>query len=245
MGDAVAELDEPYTIGGFKTWFAERYPKIKPGTVQAHVLGMAANHPSRHHYASLASKPPLLYRIGPGEFLRYDPDLHAGSETQPPRDVGADEDAAFLATEEQAEFVLEAHLEEFLLGNWERIDWGRPLALWKGSAGQVGHQVITPVGRIDLLCVDTKTGALVVIELKRGRPGDRVVGQIARYLGWVRVHLAEPGQQVEGVIVAHETDDSLAYAASAVPGVGLMTYEVNFELKPAALPGPGSATASF
>jgi hypothetical protein len=50
-------------------------------------------------------------------------------------------------------------------------------------------------------------------------------------MGWVRVHLAQPDQEVEGLIVAHETDDQLAYAVSALPGLTLMTYAVKFELK--------------
>jgi RecB family endonuclease NucS len=59
--------------------------------------------------------------------------------------------------------------------------------------------------------------AYVVIELKRGLPSDRVVGQIARYMGWARSTLAQPGQPVEGLIVAHESDDRRHYSVAAVP----------------------------
>ena len=69
------------------------------------------------------------------------------------------------------------------------------------------------------------------MELKRGRPSDKVVGQVARYMGYVSSHLAEPGQAVDGLIVAHESDDALRYAVSALPGLALMTYEVSFELR--------------
>jgi RecB family endonuclease NucS len=74
------------------------------------------------------------------------------------------------------------------------------------------------------------TDALVVVELKRGRPSDRVVGQAARYIGYVRTHLAQPGQPVEGLIVAHDAEDALRYAVAAFPGPQLMTYEVTFQL---------------
>jgi RecB family endonuclease NucS len=50
------------------------------------------------------------------------------------------------------------------------------------------------------LCRDTVTGALVV-ELKRGRPSDKVIGQAARYMGYLRAHMAQAGLQVEGLIV--------------------------------------------
>ena len=89
------------------------------------------------------------------------------------------------------EFALETYLEEFLLSNWDRIDWGRPLEIWESETSDVGHQLATPVGRLDFLAKDTDTDALVVIELKRGRPSDRVVGQITRYMGWVRADLAQ------------------------------------------------------
>ena len=82
-----------------------------------------------------------------------------------------------VTSEQSAEFVLEAHLEEFLVGNWKSIRWGRPLEIWTGPDGQPGHQLVTPIGRLDFLCTDPQTGALVVVELKRGRPSDKVVGQ--------------------------------------------------------------------
>ena len=53
---------------------------------------------------------------------------------------------------------------------------------------------MTPIGRLDFLCIDQVTDALVVVELKRGRPSDMVIGQIARYMGYVRSHLAMPGR---------------------------------------------------
>ena len=70
-----------------------------------------------------------------------------------------------------------------------------------------------------------------VVELKRGRPSDKVVGQVARYIGYVRTHLAKPGQPVEGLIIAHDADEPLLYAVAAFPGLQLMTYGITFQLK--------------
>ncbi len=150
-------------------------------------------------------------------------------------DIELDDEAELadeLAIEQSAEFVLEAHLEEFLVGNWNSIDWGRPLEIWTGPDGQSGHQLVTQVGRVDFLCSDQVADALVVVELKRGRPSDKVVGQVARYIGYVRTHLAKPSQRVEGLIVAHDADDSLRYAVAAFPDLQLMTYAVTFKLNP-------------
>ena len=33
-------------------WFAERYPKIKPGTISAHLIRFSTNAPSRLHYSA-------------------------------------------------------------------------------------------------------------------------------------------------------------------------------------------------
>jgi hypothetical protein len=40
-------------------------------------------------------------------------------------------------------------LEDFILANWEGIDWGRPLELWESETGELGHQLATQVGRLD------------------------------------------------------------------------------------------------
>ena len=110
--------------------------------------------------------------------------------------------------------------------------------MWESEDGEPGHQLSTPVGRLDFLCRDTATGALVVIELKRGRPSDRVVGQAARYMGWVRAHIAREQQPVEGIIVAHEQDEQLAYAVSVVPELSILTYRIDFALYAPDDPGP-------
>jgi hypothetical protein len=161
----------------------------------------------------------------------YDPDLYLAEESLPDRGDIDDIDVV-PADQTGAEFVLEKHLEEFLLGNWTAVNWGRPLALWEGADGSQGHQLSTSIGRLDLLCIDTSTDALVVVELKRGWSADKVIGQVARYMGWVRTHLATDGQAVEGIVVAHEFDERLRYAATAVPGLAVLTYRVNFELVP-------------
>ena len=46
------------------------------------------------------------------------------------------------------------------------------------------------------------------------------------------MHLAAPGQDVEGVVVAREYDDRLRYAAAAVPGLAILTYRVTFSPEP-------------
>ena len=113
----------------------------------------------------------------------------------------------------------------------DAVDWGRPLRSG-GPAGISRHQLSTPIGLLDLLCTDASTNDFVVVELKRGHSADRVVGQVARYMGWVRTHLAITGQGVEGIVVAREHDDRLRYAAAAVPGLTILTHNVTFHSHP-------------
>ena len=90
-----------------------------------------------------------------------------------------------------------------------------------------------PVGGrfIDILA-QTPQGDFVVIELKVSRGYDRTVGQILRYMGWVRENLAD-GKSVRGVIVASQITDDLKLAASCVPDISLMEYALSFTVRPA------------
>lgn len=78
----------------------------------------------------------------------------------------------------------------------------------------VGRQYHTPVGPIDLLATESKSGRYVVIELKKGRSGDKVYGQLSRYMGWVRENLAQ-GAEVAGIVVGSKIDDKLRAAVAA------------------------------
>ena len=89
-----------------------------------------------------------------------------------------------------------------------------------------------PVGGrfIDILATDAENN-LVVIELKVSRGYDRVVGQLMRYLAWVKKNLAEDEQRVRGIIVARAISEDLKLACSLVDGIDLYEYELSLELK--------------
>ena len=131
-----------------------------------------------------------------------------------------------------ADMLIETHLEEWLVENWDQVNFGRPLKLYEEDGDPVGQQFDTKVvGRIDLLCEDSASGALVVIELKRGRQSDVVVGQLARYMGWIKEHMAN-GKPVEGIILTRAYDERLRYSVKAVPGARVVRYETRFEVFP-------------
>lgn len=129
-------------------------------------------------------------------------------------------------------FQLEYQLRDFLAENISAIRvGGKTLRLYVDSTGTDGVEYPTAVGRIDLLAV-AEDGTFVVFELKRARAPDRALGQLTRYMGWVKQTIGR-GQEVEGVIVAKAIDQRLRYAATVVPGVSLFEYSVEFHLKAA------------
>jgi restriction system protein len=71
---------------------------------------------------------------------------------------------------------------------------------------------------------------LLVVELKRGRASDVVVGQIQRYMGFVQGDLAEAGQAVRGAIIALEDDLKLRRALSVTVNIDFYRYQVSFRL---------------
>jgi restriction system protein len=71
----------------------------------------------------------------------------------------------------------------------------------------------------------------LVIELKKGRESDKVVGQILRYMGWVRDNLCREGEDVKGLIIYKDVDERLTYALGMVQDiVQVKRYSVNFQL---------------
>lgn len=73
-----------------------------------------------------------------------------------------------------------------------------------------GRQFPTDVGPIDLLCRSYR-GRYVVVELKKGRASDKVIGQALRYMGWVSLYMS-PTDFVEGIIVGRDISDKLRFA---------------------------------
>ncbi len=137
-------------------------------------------------------------------------------------------------TEEKIEnyedFGLESHLEDFLVENWEKLEFGKNYSILEEDGDVVGQQYITPIGRIDILAKSKDNKEWLIIELKKGRIGDQVVGQLLRYIGWIKKNKAGNGEKVKGLIIVGEKDDKLTYSVSAVDTIELMTYSVSFRL---------------
>ena len=192
MKDMVAKIglkpDEILQREKVLQWFQEHYPKIKEGTILAHLTKMSTNVPSRIHYkANPNGEDDLFYRIDPSHFRLYLPtnDPTPIYEKVPPG-VGIPPEEAEM-DKVSSEFAYERDLQNFLSKNLFVIEPGLRLYEDEGINGiefDVGGRYI------DILAMD-KNNDYVVIELKVSRGYDRVVGQILRYMAWIEKNQAD------------------------------------------------------
>ncbi|SNT76804.1 endonuclease NucS domain-containing protein [Paracoccus seriniphilus] len=135
-------------------------------------------------------------------------------------------------TTKPTRFALERHLHDYMVDNWDMLDLAQEWDIYtRDGEPEAGYEFRTPIGRIDLLARHKRDPRWLVIELKREKSSDAVVGQVLRYMGWVQKHLIEDGETVEGLVVATEGDPQLHYALEVVPSVSFKSYEVEFRLK--------------
>lgn len=134
--------------------------------------------------------------------------------------------------EDPNEFVLEKYLEDFIVTNFATI-FKDELRVYRDVDGNDGQQYSTDIGPIDILA-QTRTGdSFVVIELKKGRPSDQVVGQVLRYMGWVKRNLCSDGQAVKGLVICRDPDPKLSYALEMTSNIDVRYYSVAFRLREA------------
>ncbi|MDI6768951.1 MAG: endonuclease NucS [Anaerolineales bacterium] len=127
-------------------------------------------------------------------------------------------------------FVLEKYLEDFIASNFHAIFKGE-LEIYEDAEGNDGQQYSTEIGTIDILSIEPRSNSFVVIELKKGRPSDQVVGQILRYMGWVKQNLCKSGQGVKGLVVCRDPDPKLSYALEMTNNIDVRYYSISFKLR--------------
>lgn len=246
--EAVENLGKEATYGQIKSYIKDKYGDVNENTISAQINLCTVNSPSRVHYAD-NQKPRVansmfdfLFKVRPGQVELYDPQKHGiweistdefgklqvvQSEQEPPISDISDE-------EPELWFPLESHLRDFLAKNIQTIHLeNRNLQLYTDENGREGVEYPTAVGPIDILAVDND-GGYVIFELKLGRGEDKALGQLLRYMGWVKSVLAN-GKAVRGVIVAKSIGDKLKYAVSITPEIVVFEYELNFKIQQVSL----------
>jgi len=132
--------------------------------------------------------------------------------------------------EDPSVFAMEKHLEDFLIKNWQKSELGKKYSVFEEEGEFIGQQYPTDTGYIDILAVSKDKKELVVIELKKGRVSDAVIGQIQRYMGYIQGELAEEGQVVKGIVIALEDDLRIRRALSVTNNIEFYRYQVSFKL---------------
>lgn len=142
-----------------------------------------------------------------------------------------DDDVVANRIRSTEEFITEKALEEHLQEHWSQTAFGDmgielsdPL-----RDGFACRQVLTPVNAIDLLGVRRRKREWWVFELKRGRPGDAVVGQASRYLSWIAEERRR--DSVRGAIIARHADRKLIYAVRANPRLSLWEFDDSLNVR--------------
>jgi hypothetical protein len=190
--------NEEKSFNGFKSII----PKIKEGTILAHLTKMSTNVPSRiHNKPDPDGHDDLFYRIDPSRFRLYKSGIDP-APIYPPGGPSMEGPVEGNGTEKSSsEFAYEKDLQNFLSKNLSVIEPGLKLYEDEGINGiefGVGGRYI------GILAVD-KANNYVVIELKVSRGYDRVIGQILRYMAWIHKNQADEGQSVRGIIIAKLT----------------------------------------
>jgi len=147
------------------------------------------------------------------------------SGSRPPRIIATDE-----TIEDPSFFALEQHLEEFLIKNWSKTELGKNYDIFSEDGEIVSQQYPSDTGYIDILAISKDKKEILVIELKKGRASDVVLGQIQRYMGYVKDELLEKDQIIKGIIIAFEDDTRIRRALSVTTNIEFYTYKLHFKL---------------
>jgi endonuclease len=239
--EAVESLGGRATYTQIRKYIHDKWGDVNDNTINAQTIVLTVNQPSRIHYPENSkpriseSKYDLLYTVGKGQVVSYNKDEHGLWEIyknefdalKVRQVVSEDDEGDSEDLDESFLFPIEANLRDFLIKNLKTFK-DENLQLFVDATGRDGKEYPTEVGPIDILTVD-KTGNFVVFEMKLSKGVDRALGQILRYMGWVKKHLAN-GKIVRGVIVANKMDDKIKYAVTEAPNVVLYEYEMKFEL---------------
>ena len=257
--EAVENLGGHASYSQIKEYIKSKYGDVNESTINAQIIVCTVNQPSRIHYpenkksrVATDSRYDFLFTTGRGQVELYNPAKHgiweireneygrqvvtqrqAGEASVPPVESGADSEIESETTGGLS-FPLESHLRDFIVKNLDSIRLnGKRLQLYSDPQGRDGVEYPTDVGPIDVLATDEDNN-LVVFELKVSKGADRTIGQILRYMGWVKKHLAS-NRGVKGAIVAHAISEQLKYAVSVTPGISLFEYQISFSIKPVSI----------
>ena len=176
-------------------------------------LNVAISRHARGVEISKLAEPLLFYRHAPATY-----GLLEWLTREARDDLTLDESASELIDREDLDtnLFLEEELHRWLFKNLEAngltaLGFGAlSLVDVEEQSAKSGKYNTGIVGEIDML-LKNEAGDYIVLELKRGSD-DKSIGQLLRYVGWVREELAPAESHVFGRVLAQRVSDRLRYA---------------------------------
>lgn len=217
---------------GLITWFG----KPRTHSKQPTFVKLLNKELKPHFFARWDNSDPKFTYLGTGSFVQYDDGAKTKSGISAIKLLLSVDDAEYILPitkvhdEVKSTFMFERHLEDFLVSNWKNTPLGQSYSIYEEDGVQVGKQYRTETGPLDILALSNDGKEFLVVELKRDRASDEVVGQTLRYMGWVSKTLCSKDQTVRGCIVALSGDKKLENALYTLETISFLRYEVDFRL---------------
>ena len=114
-------------------------------------------------------------------------------------------------------FKYEKDLQEKLESDWDKTPFSEEWVLNDRS-------LKIETWEIDLLARHFAENRWMVIELKKGIVTDKAIGQISRYISWVKDNIAGKDEIVEGLIIAVGAEKNFKYALKNVQNINFQSY---------------------
>lgn len=217
---------------------AKHKPQSKNTPEQA-ILLCTVNHPDRVYFRinkqvrAATTDLDLFYLNANLTLELYDRKRHGDWQIRAKQSGGFEVHCRNPKPKHEANFVFPTgdSLRDFFAANLSNFQInGKRLSLYTDVQGKTGVEYPTEAGPIDILAVD-ESGDFVVIEMKLSKGVDATMGQICRYVGWMKRNLGK-GKKVIGAIVAKKIDDKLKFATYATPDIIALEYNVDFSMNP-------------
>lgn len=254
--EAMDKIGDKATYSKIKKYIHDKYGDVNDSTITCQIIVCTVNHATRIHYPEnkktriADTKYDFLYTTGRGQVEKYNSEKHGIweiKEDETGKLIVAEKEKVIFSDDSEVNFSinknkdfnkseddeyyfpLESHLRDFIAQNIDTIKInGKSLKLYVDDNGLDGIEFRTDVGIIDILAIDENDN-YVVFELKLSRGNDATLGQILRYMGWIKKNLAKD-KKVVGVIVAKNIDEKLKYAVTQVENISVFEYVINFNI---------------
>jgi len=209
-----------FNVAEVRHWRDLHYPELSDERIKTNLLILSTNSPGRRQHS--------VHKKAVNDFLFANHDgsyrLFNATDPSPLRKLVGAPNSSKPATStsplKASKPNSEREIQQFYARNLSTIEAGLTL---HQSPGVSGTEYLCGTRRIDILARDAQKN-WVVIELKADKGHERVLGQIALYVEWIKQNVASPGESVRGIILAQRISTELRLAAKGIPYLSLKEH---------------------